>query len=117
MIRHVHPASGSSPVCCKSEKGGGGFSVANCRVWWQSCGCKCQAQNWSFQFRLLLGGSSPRQTCPGIGYLPSHVSIRLLISPPPDSPAHGLAARREIGIGCVLCVVAGVELVAELIEH
>uniref|UniRef100_A0A0A9D7V4 Uncharacterized protein n=1 Tax=Arundo donax TaxID=35708 RepID=A0A0A9D7V4_ARUDO len=47
--------------------------------------------------------------------LPAHISIRLL------SPTKPIAGPRshcsEIGIGCVLCVVAGVELVAERIEH
>lgn len=47
--------------------------------------------------------------------LSAHVSIWLLISPHQTRRPPRRAA--EIGIGCVLCVVAGVELVAELIEH
>jgi len=49
--------------------------------------------------------------------LPPYTRLHLAVDQaPPNPPAHGLAAA-EMGIGCVLCVVAGVELVAELIEH
>lgn len=76
----------------------------------RACGCKCHAQNGSFQLfsksRLLLGASSPRPTCPSSGHrLPAHVSIRLLIIPTkPDAPA-GPRSRCAAEIGTDVCCV------------
>jgi hypothetical protein len=107
----------SSLVLCKSEVVVVGFQLQIAGFG----GSSVRLRTGAFSFRLL--GACFQSQADVSRHAASATSLSLHTSPSgcwsaPTKPAGPRSCRAaEIGIGCVLCAVAGVELVAELIEH